>query len=296
MIHYGEASDMNDVAQVDVMSKAAAKKLTKKIKGATDHLWYLLIDAHDGKAWKALGYATWEAYVKAEFGMGRAHSYRLLDQGRIIQAIEEATGGLSPSGDISEAVARDLKADLPALTEEIKAKVDAGEVPAKAVADTVAAKRAEKDEQRKARAAEQEKFDRQRDETLAKLPPAIKDREQAKAEWRAMADKGKAAEAAVDRVAELEEAVRVLEAEVEELRAENKLYGEMKVQFAQGGFEKVVADKDEEIRALQTRLYRESGDKASWMNSAKYWQEEARKLGFTRDVTIDIATGEVVDG
>jgi hypothetical protein len=143
---------------------------------------------------------------------------------------------------------------------------------------------------------QQAEFDRQRDETLAKLPQAIKDREQAKAEWRARANEGKAAEEAIDRAAELEEAVRVLEAEVEELRAENKLYGDMKVQFTQGGFEKVIAGKDEEIRVLQTQVATESADKVSWMRSARLWERRAKELGWSNRATIDIETSEIVDG
>ncbi len=85
-------------------------------------------------------------------------------------------------------------------------------------------------------------------------------------------------------------------AEAVRLRAENKLYGEMKVQFEQGGFDKVIAGKDEEIRVLETRLYQESSDKASWMKAAKYWQGEAKKLGWTNgDFTVDLETGEIAD-
>lgn len=78
MIRIKENTHMKDVTPAE-LSKAEAKKLTQKIKTAVDDLWSLLVQAHDGKAWKALGYSTWEAYVKAEFEMGRAHSYRLLD-------------------------------------------------------------------------------------------------------------------------------------------------------------------------------------------------------------------------
>lgn len=134
MIRYEERKSMKDVTPAE-LSETEATKLTKKIKIAVDDLWALLIQAHEGKAWKALGYSTWEAYVSAEFSMSRQRSYQLLDQGKVIKAVREAAGDLStnggqnskgrghtrtlstPSGaiDISERDARDIKADLPAV-------------------------------------------------------------------------------------------------------------------------------------------------------------------------------------
>lgn len=288
---------MTDVTPTD-LSKAEAQKLTKKIKEATDHLWYLLIDAHEGKAWKALGYTSWEAYVKAEFGMGRSRSYQLLDQGKVVEALRDATGDLSTKVDISEREARDIKDDLPVVTEAIKAKVDAGEDPGKAVANTVAEKRAEKERAKAEKAAQQAESNRRRDEFNAKLPDAIKRQEQAKADAIA---KRKASpvdvEALIAEVEGLREAKAALEAKVTELTADNAKWQAMRIQFEQGGFEKVIAGKDAVISGLETRLYGESQDKASWMKSAKYWQEEARKLGWKNgDITIDIETGEVIDG
>ncbi|BCH32615.1 hypothetical protein MesoLjLc_45450 [Mesorhizobium sp. L-8-10] len=99
-----------------------------------------------------------------------------------------------------------------------------------------------------------------------------------------------------DRIAELEEAVRVLEAEAQELRAENKKYGDMRVQFEQGGFEKVVADKDEEIRVLLTRVEQESAEKVRNLNSMEWWKKKAIEHGFSRNVEIDIQTGAILNG
>lgn len=119
------------------------------------------------------------------------------------------------------------------------------------------------------------------------LPDAIKEMEARKQQAIAARREAGSAEQDADRIAELEEAVRSLETEVEALRAENKLYGEMRVQFEQGGFDKVIAGKDEEIRVLQTRLYRESGDKAAWMKSAKTWKKRAESLGYSPNEVID---------
>lgn len=147
------------------------------------------------------------------------------------------------------------------------------------------------------KAALREAVQKVRNETRENLPQAIKDMEIAKqAAIEARKAKPADVEALTAEIEELREANAALEADVARLTAENKLYGEMTVQFKQGGFEKVLADKDEEIRVLKTRLYGESADKASWMKSAKYWQAEALKLGWKNgDFTLDPETGEVAD-
>jgi hypothetical protein len=295
VIKYGESNQMKDAAPAE-LSKAEATKLTRKIKSAVDELWSLLLEAHDRKAWKALGYATWEAYVKAEFEMGRAHSYRLLDQGRVIHAIEEATG-LSPMGDISERAARDLKDDLPAAADAIKAKVEAGEEPAKAVADTVAATRAAKEKAKAEQATQQAENDRLRDEINAKLSDDIKDHEAAKAEAIA-ARKAKPVdvEALTAEIEELREANAALETELTAIKADNAKWEAMRVQFEQGGFEKVIAGKDEEIRVLKTRVSTESQEKVRNLNSFNWAMKKLSELGFSRNAEIDIETGEVLNG
>jgi len=307
---------MTNVAPAE-LSKSEAKKLTQKIKAAVDEVWALLIQAHAGKAWKALGYPTWEAYVSAEFSMSRQRSYQLLDQGRVILAVREAAGDLSTNGrqssdprghtrtlsttglavDVSEREARDIKDDLTAVTEQIKAKVEAGEEPEKAIAETVATKRAEKELERETRKAEQAENDRRREEHAAALPQAIKDREKTKADAIA-AHKTKPVniEALTAESEELREANAALEAEVANLKADNAKWEAMRVQFQQGGFEKVIAGKDEEIRVLLTRVEGESRDKAAWAKKAKFWKDEAIKLGWKNgDFTVDIETGEIAD-
>lgn len=255
--------------------------ITKRIRAAVDRVWSLLLEAHDRKAWKALKYPTWEAYIKAEFQIGRAHAYRLLDQGRVISAIEEATGNLSPTGDISERDARDIKGDLPAVVQEIKARVELGEKPQKAATDVIAEKRAAKDKTKA-------EHDRQRDTSRAALPDAVKQHVTARDEAVAKAKAAGANVETVDRVSELEEQVRGLEADNVALKAENAKFADMWVQYQQGGFEAVIAGKDEEIRTLNARLIQESEDKAGWMKRAKGWQKRATDLGWSSDVVIPV--------
>lgn len=117
-----------------VCDEAEARDLTKQIKTSVEKTWRLIKNAHDWQAWAALGYATWEDYVRLEFDRGRQWSYRLLDQGRVILAIEEAAG-VSPDGDITEAAARDLKPHLTEVTDAVREAVaDVPELERSAVA------------------------------------------------------------------------------------------------------------------------------------------------------------------
>ncbi len=263
------------------MDKAEAQAIPDRIRGHIDAAWKDLVRARDGQAWKALGYPTWEAYVKKEFGISDRHSRRLLDQGEVIAAIEDATG---PMGPLSERAARELKDDLPAAVEQIKARAETGENPADAAKDIASTRREEK---AKAKAAKQAEFDRQREEAKAALPDGVKEQKPAPAD-----DDHDAL------LAELEEAretIAALEKDVARLTAENQKYAEMKALFDKGGFEAVLAAKDEVITVQKTRIERESGDKVSWKRNADLWRKRAEEAGWSNDVTIDLETGEVID-
>jgi hypothetical protein len=273
------------------MNKAEATAITERIRKHIDAAWADITRAYEGKAWKAMGYSSWEAYVKAEFDMGRSRSYQLLDQGRVIQALREATGKVSTSVDVSEAAARELKPDLPAVTAEIRAKVEAGEDPKKAVDETVAARRAEKERQREERKAQQAEFDRQREEARAALPDEVKAQQTAKQQAIEARQKPQPANDGLspeDRIAELEDAVRSLEAENARLKAENKKFGEMKAEWEKGGFEAVIAGKDAVIAAQASRIERESQEKVRNLNTSEMWRKRAEEAGWSNDVVIPL--------
>lgn len=123
-----------------------AREITDRIKGAAESIWSLLLEAHEKKAWAALGYATWELYVRAEFDMGRQYAYRLLDQARVIREI----GAVSPMGDIeiSEREAREIKPVLTEVKEAVAERVAALPEPTpEAVKETVREVVTEKREQ-----------------------------------------------------------------------------------------------------------------------------------------------------
>jgi hypothetical protein len=96
----------------------AARELTTRIKVATADLCRLLVEAHDRRAWRALGYESWERYVTVEFHMSRQRAYQLLDQAVVIDKVR-AAAELSTPVDITEAAARDLKPHLAEVVAEI---------------------------------------------------------------------------------------------------------------------------------------------------------------------------------
>lgn len=120
---------------VVLLDRDEALHLTATIKGHVSQAWRFLAEAHHRRADLALGYSSWEEYVRAEFDMERAHAYRLLNQAAVIAEIESAissvTDGewMSPVGDIATAVteraARDIKPNLKAVTDSIKEQVTA---------------------------------------------------------------------------------------------------------------------------------------------------------------------------
>lgn len=131
---------MNVVA-VRELNKTEARALTERIKAQAEHLWRLLLEAHEGKAWKALGYTRWSDYISGEFHRTRSWSYQLLDQAHVIRAIEGAAPSMSTRVDIDEKTARDIKPLLPVVVDDIKDRIARGQEPEEAVRETVTAAR-----------------------------------------------------------------------------------------------------------------------------------------------------------
>lgn len=101
------------------LDESEAREITEKIKGTTNLLYLLIKRAHAGKAYKALGYSSFEAYVREEFNYSRSYAYKLLNQANVIEAIESVV----PDGTevyVGELTARGLKGSLPELLEDIE--------------------------------------------------------------------------------------------------------------------------------------------------------------------------------
>lgn len=270
------------------MNKAEATAITERIRKHIDAAWADITRAYEGKAWKPLGYASWEAYVRAEFDMSRRRSYQLIDQGRVIQAIADATGeNVQRVAQISARDVAAVKDKLPEVKEEIASRVSNGQAPTEAVASTIAAAKMAKQPSEKG--AEKAANDAFRAAARAALPASIQAAEAAKA----------TAKKTTPRDAELEQAretIAALESDVAKLRDENKRYEEMRVQFEKGGFEEVIRGKDEQIRVLLTRVESESQEKVRNLRTLEYWKAEAIKLGWSDREVIDLKAGEVANG
>src|SRR5699024_12499686 len=50
------------------LSSTNARDITDKIRAGLEGIYQLIIQAYRGRAWISLGYATWDEYVRREFG------------------------------------------------------------------------------------------------------------------------------------------------------------------------------------------------------------------------------------
>jgi hypothetical protein len=124
---------------ISSLSPDAARALTDRIRESAENLWSLLLEAHQGCAWQALGYDSWAGYVAGEFDFGRQHSYKLLDQGRVIRALGEAAG-VEPSivsHDATHEEVQRLKPRLSEVTAEVREAVAGGTEPVEAVRSVI---------------------------------------------------------------------------------------------------------------------------------------------------------------
>lgn len=244
-----------------------------------------LTEIRDAKLYR-VGFKTFEAYCKERWEIGRSRAYELIDQAKVVAAITDAGVDLSAMADIPKRDVRAVKDELPTISAEVKARVDQGEEPAVAAASVI------KETAEKAKAekvAKQAENDAARAAATDALPQAIKDQQKFKADAIA-AKKAQPVdvEALQAEVEQSRETIASLEAENASLKAELKRFDEMRVQFDQGGFEEVIAGKDEEIRALLSRVERESQEKVANLRSADWWKKKAIELGYSSREVIDL--------
>lgn len=101
------------------MNLEEAQQITNAIRSSVTATYIFISQAHERKAHKALGYDTWADYVHKEFEISSSRSYQLLDLSKTIKEIEAVT----PEGTdvkLTEAQARDIKRELPRITEKIE--------------------------------------------------------------------------------------------------------------------------------------------------------------------------------
>jgi hypothetical protein len=127
------------------LSAEAAEALTKRIRTHAEVLWAELLESYQRGAWAALGYTSWRAYAKAEFGMSQSHAYQLLDAARVQKALQAAS---STDVEITEAAARDIKPHLEEVVDAVATRTSAGEEPVEVVHTEVAKARTKADKKR----------------------------------------------------------------------------------------------------------------------------------------------------
>lgn len=76
-----------DVVSSAMLSRDEARSLTDEVKQDAERLWRKLVELYDGQAHLALGYSSWGAYFKVEFGQSERHGYRLLEAGRVLELV-----------------------------------------------------------------------------------------------------------------------------------------------------------------------------------------------------------------
>lgn len=115
----------DQLSLLEPCTNAEARELTDRIKAAVEQVWALLLEAHERRAWSALGYATWEEYVRGEFHMSRRRSYQLLDQGFVVRALQAAVdvNHGTHQVEVTEREARDIKPVLPAVVEAVRERI-----------------------------------------------------------------------------------------------------------------------------------------------------------------------------
>lgn len=111
---------------VATLSRDEARSLTDEVKQDAERLWRKLVELYDGGAHLALGYTSWGAYFKTEFGQSERHGYRLLEAGRALEVVSDPW--VTPA---NERVARELAPllDDPETLREVWVEASANGAP-----------------------------------------------------------------------------------------------------------------------------------------------------------------------
>jgi hypothetical protein len=107
------------------LDEMEARELTCRIREAAGDVCLLILEAHRRNAAAALGYRSWEHYVRQEFSMSRRRSYELLDQAQVMLAIKDRVP-LSTVPHIRPFVAGYIKSHLDDVIEEIRTRLAEG--------------------------------------------------------------------------------------------------------------------------------------------------------------------------
>lgn len=126
-------------AAVAEMTEAEARAATTEIRQHMEAAWRGLLEIHERKGYRALGYPTFAEYLAGELAVSRSRGYQLLDKARVTAAIASAAG-VETSNMLDTLPARKVaavKPKLAAVAEEVAGRVEAGEDPDVAVAEVL---------------------------------------------------------------------------------------------------------------------------------------------------------------
>lgn len=85
--------DETTTLEVRALTRAQAERVTERIKAGLGSVLDDLRTAMEGRAWEAMGYPSWNAYLTAEFeGQSRGNIWRIATQVEVIHALSEAEG------------------------------------------------------------------------------------------------------------------------------------------------------------------------------------------------------------
>ena len=100
-----------------LLSRAEARSLTDEVKNDAERLWRKLVELYEGGAHEVLGYKSWGAYFKAEFGQSHRQAYTLLDAGRVMRELGAVQHAALPGNARQAVELAPLKNDPHALHE-----------------------------------------------------------------------------------------------------------------------------------------------------------------------------------
>jgi len=116
-----KGDDVTEALTTRRLTAEKARELTEEVKANAAALWRKLLRLHQGEAHLALGYSSWGEYHAAEFGGSYSHSYKLLDAGRVLEAIETRSSieDLPANEVVARALAPVLRASGPKVVAEV---------------------------------------------------------------------------------------------------------------------------------------------------------------------------------
>jgi hypothetical protein len=127
--------DPSSTKRRPVLNAEEARLLTTEIQRTTVRLWLLVSEAHDRSAHFALGYDSWDDYVRAEFQMSPSRSYQLIDTGHVMRELAVAGHDVDAIAPPPTRVISKVKHRLPDVRKVARAAIKDHEDPIKALRD-----------------------------------------------------------------------------------------------------------------------------------------------------------------